>query len=128
MFLNARGGSGKTHALNTLLAATRSLEDEIVSIALAVASSGIPITKLTGGRTAHSRFKIPLEIQELSSLSISFQSALAELSRVSKVVVWDEAPMIHRFSLEALDRSFRDIMDTDVVFGGKSIVLAGDSR
>ena len=111
-----------------MLAATRSLEDEIVSIALAVASSGISATELTGGRTAHSRFKIPLEIQELSSLSIPYQSALAELIRVSKVVVWDEAPMIHRFSLEALDRSFRDIKDTDVVFGGKSIVLAGDFR
>ena len=35
-----------------------SLENIFVSVALAVASSGTTATELTGGRTAHSRFKI----------------------------------------------------------------------
>ena len=56
VFLCARSGTGKTHALNSLLAVTRSLEENIVT----VASSGISATELNGGRTAHSSLKIPL--------------------------------------------------------------------
>ena len=92
VFLCARGETGKTHALKSLLAATRSLEENIVTVALAVVSSGISATDLNGGRTAHSRFKIPLQIHETSSLNIPYQSALARLIRVSKVIVWEEAP------------------------------------
>ena len=36
--------------------------------------------------------------------------------------------MIHRFSLGAFDRSFRDRKDADVIFGCNSIVLAGGFR
>ena len=48
-------------------------------IALAVASSGIAAELLEGGRTAHSRFKIPIPINELSVCNISLQSDLARL-------------------------------------------------
>ena len=116
------------HALNSLLAGTRSLEENIVTVALAVAFSGMSATELNGGRTAHSRFKIPLQIHETSSLNIPYQSALARLIRVSKVIAWGEVPMINRFSLEALDCCFKDLLDADILFVGKSIVLAGDFR
>ena len=36
--------------------------------------------------------------------------------------------MINRFSLEALDRCLRDLLDAEILFGGKSIVLAGNFR
>lgn len=36
--------------------------------------------------------------------------------------------MTHRYILEALDRTFRDILRKDLPFGGKIIVLAGDFR
>ena len=57
-FLNGAGGTGKTMLYNLLLAAVRS---EPEHIALAVASSGIAAQLLKGGRTAHSRFKIPVD-------------------------------------------------------------------
>ncbi|MDE5107124.1 MAG: hypothetical protein O4808_08690, partial [Trichodesmium sp. St17_bin3_1_1] len=41
----------------------------------------------------------------------------------------DEATMLDRFHLEALDRTFRDLMGNQKVpFGGKIVILAGDFR
>lgn len=57
-FLDAPGGTGKTFLLNLLLSEVRSQN----KIALAVASSGIASTLLEGGRTAHSMFKLPMNI------------------------------------------------------------------
>lgn len=53
-FLDAPGGTGKTFLLNLILATVRSKSE----IALAVASSGIAATLFSGGRTAHSTFKL----------------------------------------------------------------------
>ena len=36
--------------------------------------------------------------------------------------------MLHRHAFEAVDRSMRDIMHTDALFGGKVVVLGGDFR
>ncbi|GBN58705.1 hypothetical protein AVEN_44592-1 [Araneus ventricosus] len=58
-FLDAPGGTGKTFLISLLLAEIRSKN----GIALAVASSGIAATLLDGGRTAHSAFKLALNIQ-----------------------------------------------------------------
>ena len=36
--------------------------------------------------------------------------------------------MLHKFLLEAMDRTLREIMDDERPFGGKIVVLAGDFR
>ena len=126
IFIDARGGTGKTYLLNAILAAVRSQQGG--SIALAVGSTGIASNLLHLGRTLHSRFKVPLTIDKDSVCNIQAQSNLAQLIRMSKLIVWDEAPMNHRYQLEALDRSLRDISGIDRAFGGKSMVLSGDFR
>jgi len=100
-FIDGPGGTGKTFLENMILARIRSTGD----IALAVASSGIAAILLDGGRTAHSRFKIPIHAQSGSRCSISMQSDLAELLRLTKVIIWDEAPMQHRHVAEAVETS-----------------------
>ncbi|KAE9542286.1 hypothetical protein AGLY_003413 [Aphis glycines] len=57
-FLDAPGGTGKTFLINLLLAQIRSSG----KVALAVASSGIAANLLSGGRTAHLTFKLPLNV------------------------------------------------------------------
>ena len=106
-FLDAPGGTGKTDLINLLLANVRQNK----SIALAVASSGIAATLLTGGRTAHSTFKLPFNLVRKESLlcNISIGSALAKVLRQTRLIVWDECTMSHRGALEAVDRSLRDI-------------------
>ncbi|MCP3663823.1 MAG: hypothetical protein GY696_15250, partial [Gammaproteobacteria bacterium] len=98
------------------------------NICLAVASSGIAATLLSLGRTFHSRFKAPLNTKKDMTLDIRPKGELAKLIKLSKMIVWDEAPMTHKFQLEALDRVFRDIANDDRPFAGKVIVLAGDFR
>ena len=51
-FLEAPGGTGKTFLINLVLDKVRYNK----CIAIAVASSGIAATLLTGGRTAHSSY------------------------------------------------------------------------
>lgn len=104
-FVDGPGGTGKTFLYNTLLSSVRSSGN----IAVAVASSGIAALLMIGGRTAHSRFKIPLKLNESSTCNISRNSKEAQLINLSKLFIWDEAPMIHKFAFEALDRTFRDI-------------------
>ncbi|XP_074356353.1 uncharacterized protein LOC141696064 [Apium graveolens] len=48
-------------------------------IVLPVASSGIAATLIHGGRTAHSRFKIPIVLDDCFSCAIRHDSDIAEL-------------------------------------------------
>ncbi|XP_029124910.1 uncharacterized protein LOC109787689 [Cajanus cajan] len=123
-FVDGPGGTGKTFLYRTLIANVRS-KGQII---LATASSGIVATLLPGGRTAHSRFKIPINVEEDSFFSISKQSDLAKLIRETTTIIWDEAPMTNRYALEALDRSLKDILDCNAPFGGKIMILGGDFR
>jgi len=59
---------------------------------------------------------------------------VAELVRKADLIIWDEAPMMHRRTFEAVDRTLRDLMQLDdaqaigKIFGGKTVVLGGDFR
>ncbi|XP_019191668.1 PREDICTED: uncharacterized protein LOC109186192 [Ipomoea nil] len=129
-FVYGYGGTGKTFLWKTISVALRS-KGEIV---LNVASSGIASLLLPGGRTAHSRFAIPLAVYEDSTCNIKQGSPLAELIIKSKLIIWDEAPMMHKHCFEALDRTMRDLMrfknsrSSTMTFGGKTVVLGGDFR
>ncbi len=62
---------------------------------LAIASSGIASLLLLGGKTAHSRFKIPIDLHDESTCNITQQMKVAELVRKADLIIWDEAPMMH---------------------------------
>ena len=123
-FVDGPGGTGKSFLLENLIATVR-LDGKI---ALAVATSGIASLQLTGGRTAHSVFKLPIKLTAESTCSIPRQSHRARLLREASIIVWDEAPMMHKHGFEALDRTLRDLMGNDLLFGGKVVVISGDFR
>jgi hypothetical protein len=95
-------------------------------IVLCVASSGIASLLLPGGRTVHLHCKVPIPIHESSFCNIPKTSQLADLIRQADLVIWDEAPMQHRHIMEAVDRTFRDLRDSDKPFGGLTVVFGGD--
>ncbi|KAL5720524.1 DNA helicase [Ranunculus cassubicifolius] len=98
-------------------------------IVLAVASSGIASLLLPGGRTGHSRFKIPLDVDEYTTCCISKGTHLAELISRADLILWGEAPMCNKHVFETVDRTFRDILEKDdKFFGGKTVLLGGDFR
>ncbi|PWZ10632.1 ATP-dependent DNA helicase PIF1 [Zea mays] len=124
-FVDGPGGTGKTYLYRVLLATLRSQG----KIAVATATSGVAASIMPGGRTAHSRFKIPLTIDDGDVCSFTKQSGTAELLRKASLIIWDEASMTKRQAVEALDNSMRDIMGRpELPFGGKTIVFGGDFR
>ncbi|KAF8405103.1 hypothetical protein HHK36_010001 [Tetracentron sinense] len=86
----------------------------------------------SGGRTAHSRFKIPLNLDETSCCSIAQRTDLAKPIQEADLLLWDEAPMTNRHAFKAVNRTFQDLMRpldynaANKAFGGKTIVLGGD--
>ncbi|XP_022041801.2 ATP-dependent DNA helicase pif1-like [Helianthus annuus] len=124
-FIYGYGGTGKTFLWTTIISALRS-EGKIV---LAVAASGIASLLLLAGRTAHSRFKIPLNLTDQSTCYIKKNTHLAQLLTETTLIIWDEAPMNDRRCFEPLDRTLRDLLNRPhQPFGGQSILLGGDFR
>ncbi|KAG7589037.1 hypothetical protein ISN44_As07g013540 [Arabidopsis suecica] len=125
-FVYGFGGTGKTFIYKTLSASLRSRG----SIVLNVASSGIASLLLPGGRTAHSRFGIPINPDDFTVCNIEKGSNQAELIEEASLIIWDEAPMMSKHCFESMDRSFSDIIKGggNKPFGGKVVVFGGDFR
>ncbi|KAM0912342.1 hypothetical protein ACQ4PT_012850 [Festuca glaucescens] len=129
-FVSGHGGTGKTFLWNALVAYLRGYK----RIVLTVASSGVASLLLPGGRTAHSRFKIPIDLDGNGVCDIRKSTMLSSLIESASLIIWDEALMAHRKCFEALDRTLRDILsDSNALlanepFGGKIVVLGGDLR
>ena len=121
--LDGPGGTGKTFVERLCLAYVRSQG----KVALAVASSGVASLLLPNGRTAHSRFKIPVAVTEASVCPISAQSGLADLMLATHLIVWDEAVMQHRHCLSCVDRTLQDLCQDARLFGGVTVLFAGES-
>jgi len=96
-----------------------------------VESSDIVSLLLSGGRTKHSKFKIRVPTLEQSVYNITKGSEL-DLMKLTNLIIWDEAPMTHKYCFEALDRTLKDIMKDNTkfesVFSGKVIVFGRDFR
>ena len=74
---------------------------------LHVTSGGIAVVLLPKGRIAHSRFGIPINVNEDTMCrGIEPNSYLVELLQRIKLIIWDEAPLTHKHCFEALDRCF----------------------
>ncbi|KAF1898520.1 hypothetical protein Lal_00032100 [Lupinus albus] len=112
IFLYGYGGTSKTHMWKTLKYALRSQKQIWYNFFI-----------ITRGRTTHSKFKIHISTLENSICNVHRGSKLVDLLKQIKLIIWDEAPMTHKFCFEALDRSLADIMGTtsndSILFGGK---------
>ncbi|KAH9540622.1 hypothetical protein CY35_14G015100 [Sphagnum magellanicum] len=130
-FVDGLGGTGKTFLCSCLLSTVRAQG----RVAVAVASSGIAALLLDGGRTTHSRFKIPVQgLNSTSTCYISKDFELAALLQATALIVWDEVIMMHRHVFEAVNRSLQDIMAVInpafkfLPFGSLVVVFGGDFR
>lgn len=121
-FLQGAAGAGKTFVYNAVCHAMRSRS----LIVLCVASSGIASLLLPGGRTAHSCLKIPIDLDEHSTCAIGKASYLAKFLAAVRLLIWDECSMQHRHAFEAVDRTLKDIRNSEELFGGLPSVLGGD--
>ncbi|XP_021719094.1 ATP-dependent DNA helicase PIF2-like [Chenopodium quinoa] len=123
-FVDGPGGTGKTFLYNALYAEIRLMN----KIVLPTATSGIAATNIPSGRTAHSRFKIPVDSDCSLACSVSKQSSLAALIKETTLIIWDEASMANKQNLESLDLLLQDICDNNIAFGGKRFRLTENLR
>jgi hypothetical protein len=124
-FVDGPGGTRKTYLYRALLATIRS-QNKIV---VATTTSSVAASIMPGGRTAHSRFKIPLTLDDGAFCTFTKQSGTAKLLWTASLIIWDEVTIMKRQGIEVLDNSLRDIMDRpNLPFGGKTVVFGGDFR
>lgn len=91
-FVYGYGGLRKTFLWRALSSTLRCKGDIVIN----VASSGLASLLLPGGHTAHSRFVIPILVNEDSTCNIKQGSHLAELVIKTKLIIWDDAQTLFR--------------------------------
>ncbi|KAK9689010.1 hypothetical protein RND81_09G027900 [Saponaria officinalis] len=106
-FVDGPGGTGKTFLYNALYAEVRLMG----KIVLPTATSGIAASNIPSGRTAHSRFKIPIDLESSLSCDVPKQASMARKENV-----------------ESLETLLIDLCNPHLPFGGKVVVFGGDFR
>ncbi|GJV80975.1 DNA helicase [Tanacetum coccineum] len=112
-----------------IINASATNQQELLFVYGHVALSGIASPLLPAGRTAHYRFKHPLELTNESLCHAKKKSRLGNLLVEMNLIIWDEAPMNDMRCFETLDRTLRDLMNApEVLFRGKTVVLGGNGE
>jgi hypothetical protein len=124
IYIDGPGGCGKTYLMNSMIHYLIS-SDILVTT---VASSGVAGLMLVEGMTAHSRFKIPLDLDQSSNCIWRPRAASTQRLRDTTIIIWDEISMQSKYAVEAIDRAFQDLMEDKRPFGGKIVIFGGDFR
>jgi ATP-dependent DNA helicase PIF1 len=97
---------------------------------VAVASTGIAATLLINGRTAHSTFDIPFDLNKNSTSSMSYRSKKVKKILDADLIIFDEAPKASKYLFNCIDKLLRNLLpeNKNIPFGGKHFVLGGDFR
>uniref|UniRef100_A0A1I8B7J5 ATP-dependent DNA helicase n=1 Tax=Meloidogyne hapla TaxID=6305 RepID=A0A1I8B7J5_MELHA len=120
-FLSGPGGTGKTHVNNTIVHMLRGERKKVSTMAF----TGMAATLMPAGRTMHNRFGLVLD---MSNSNIGPRNRAWNELKETEVFICDEAPMINKLALRTLDEKLREIMNNDLVFGGKVMLWTGDFR
>ena len=124
IFIDGPAGTGKTYIYNTLFNLLTSKKLIVCNVAF----TGIAATLLPQGKTVHKAFGLPVPLYSDSTSTLQLQSKEAEYLKKIDVLIWDEAPMAPKYALEIVDFTLRTIMNNELPFGGKIIILGGDFR
>ena len=107
VFLDAKGGRGKTFVLRAVLAAARVMS----TVAIAACFTGLAANDYPGGLTCHRAFQLPVhedgEGQRTaldSTMSVDIGNGAADLLRAAGLIIIDEAPMSGRPVVSAVRR------------------------
>ena len=97
---------------------------------VATAYTGIAAILLPGGRTLHSRMKIPIDgLTEDTILPITgHKNATRKLFEETDLLIIHEVTMTERKMFLASDRTLQEIRENKRLFGGLTIVVSGDWR
>ena len=113
--LDAPAGHGKSHVLKAIQQSfndeqrkTNSLMRRLSMNIVMAATTGAAATLLPNARTAHTTFKLPLcELTADTTLGITRQSLLGKMLQSAGLIVIDEASMLTRHQLDAINRAMQ---------------------
>jgi hypothetical protein len=120
--LKAAAGCGKTMLLNTILSYARMDNN----IGIATAATGMGAQLLILGTTCHKRFIIPIPCHRLSSCGINLDSDKASIIHQSRIIVIDEAFMMHRNEFDCIDSFLQSLMQNVSPMGNKLVLAVYD--
>nr|XP_047141044.1 uncharacterized protein LOC101235432 [Hydra vulgaris] len=123
-FMDGPAGCGKTFTYNYLISETQSRHIRTATAAW----TGIAATLLKNGCTMHGLFKLPVPILETSTCNVTPNSIHGRFLRQISLYLLDEASMIPKYALSAIDKLLQDICNNNFPFGGKVIFMGGDFR
>ena len=94
---------------------------------ISFSATGISSILLPGGRTVHSKLKVPILLEEDSVIApmINEKSALHALIKQTSILVIDEITMATRRMFNAIDRSLREVLQSEAPFGGLTVLMSG---
>ena len=132
-YLQGEAGSGKTTALEVLIARLRrGSKGEKGKIVLPTSFMAIAASRLEGGDTCHRVFALPVADdtgQDFCPQSrLKTGSAMSALVEAADVMLVDEISMLHRGYLEAISSVTSEIMGVNEPFGGKVVIVTGDFK
>uniref|UniRef100_A0A7I4XXQ7 ATP-dependent DNA helicase n=1 Tax=Haemonchus contortus TaxID=6289 RepID=A0A7I4XXQ7_HAECO len=122
-FIDGPGGSGKTFLYTALYHTLMGKGKRVICVAW----TGIAANLLPHGRTASSTFKLNIH-DGCKTSTMTRESVEARALHEISVIFWDEISMVPKWTLEAVDVLLRDIMQNELPFGGKTMVVGGDFR
>ncbi|KAJ2953948.1 hypothetical protein O0L34_g1585 [Tuta absoluta] len=121
IIINGAAGTGKTELLNGICKYARSkLDCQVVC----TASTGVAALKYYEGRTAHSMFGFPFNVNSLAKYC-EINDYDQQVSGAS-LIIYDAANMTDNRLIEMLNASLKKLMLSDQMFGGKIIIFAAD--
>ena len=123
-YIDGPGGSGKTYLYNTLLHSVRAQGGTFISVAW----TGVAAMLLLDGQTSHTGFRLPLRIDETTSLHQDRSSQVWKRIESASIIIWDEISLVPRYALDSVDRLCRNVTGIDKPFGNKLFVVGGDFR
>nr|XP_047129628.1 ATP-dependent DNA helicase pif1-like [Hydra vulgaris] len=123
-FMDGPAGCGKTFTYNYLISETQSRHIRTATAAW----TGIAATLLKNGCTMHGLFKLPVPILETSTCNVTPNFIHGRFLRQISLYLLDEASMIPKYALSAIDKLLQDICNNNFPFGGKVILMGGDFR
>ncbi|KAJ8910343.1 hypothetical protein NQ315_004542 [Exocentrus adspersus] len=124
LMVNAAAGSGKSYLFRALIAQLRS---EGLSVIVAC-PTGIAASIFKDGRTIHSTFKLPFDINKTTTSSVTPTSEQGRAIAAASLIIIDEVSMVTSLIFNVIEQALRDICRNERPFGNKIILIGGDFR
>jgi len=122
-FLTGNAGTGKSFLYNTAICRSRKLKFKVIP----TASTGMAATLIFSGTTAHSAFRMGIDIEPGVIPLIARESFFGKRISEADFIIIDEVSMLDKVVIENIDQLCRELSSpAEKPFAGKVVLIGGD--